>query len=324
MRAFSELDLVLVGDEERIKNGFGRHRKLLRRVTILHTQDVIGMGEDPASSVRARQESSVVLAARAVARGEAFGFFSPGNTGATIAAATLHTGLLPGVLRAALATLLPTGSGHMLLLDSGAGVDLTPDRFLCFGRLGEAFMKSLFGLDQCRICLLNIGEEPNKGTRVLRRTHALLSRRLPSFTGNIEPSDIFSGSADVVLCDGFVGNIFIKLCEGIGRQMQRLIRQPVHKRLLPSQKERASVLEKTERATRQSILRHLKKFTDPEVYGGAPLLGLKGIVLAGHGKSGPSAVYNAIAAAIALNRSQMVEKMRAAFAQGGQDQHSQP
>jgi len=314
LRVFPELDLIVVGDETILRNAFRRHKKLLGRTTIIHSIDVIAMHEDPATAVRSRPEASIVLAAGTVSSGRSFGLFSPGNTGATIAAATLGIGLLPGTLRAALATILPTARGQMLLLDVGAGVDLPPERYLCLGRLGEAFMTSLFGMAECRVCLLNIGEEPNKGTKVLKQTYALLEEHLASFAGNIEPSDIFSGKADVVLCDGFIGNIFIKLCEGIGRQMQRVIKQAAVSKTRPKQTREELAREQSGKATRQTILRHLKKFTDPEAYGGAPLLGVRGIVLVGHGKTGPRAIYNAIAASLALQRAGMIEKIESGLA----------
>lgn len=314
LRVFPELDLIIVGDEAIVRSAFRRHKKLLERTTFIHSTDVIAMHEDPATAVRSRPGASIVLAAKTVASGRSFGLFSPGNTGATIAAATLGIGLLSGTVRAALATILPTARGQMLLLDAGAGIDLPPDRYLCFGRLGEAFMTSLSGLSECRVCLLNIGEEPNKGTKILKRTYGVLEKNLASFAGNIEPSDIFSGKADVVLCDGFIGNIFIKLCEGIGRQMQRVIKQAAAAKNRPRQTREELAREQSGKATRQNILRHLKKFTDPEAYGGAPLLGVRAIVLVGHGKTGARAIYNAIAAALALQRAGMVEKIESALA----------
>jgi glycerol-3-phosphate acyltransferase PlsX len=316
LKRFHDLNLILTGDEARIRAAFKKTPKLLRRITVKHTTDTIAMNANAAMESRSASSASVVLAAESVAAGEAFGFFSAGNTGATISSATLRLGLLPGVLRAALATVLPSSKGHMLLVDSGAGIDLSPERYLCMARLAEAYMKVIFGKEKSRVCLLNIGEEPNKGTRVLRRAYALLAERLPSFAGNIEPSDIFSGEADIILCDGFVGNIFIKLSEGIGKHMQRLLRKPLRRRLFPRAKPSqglASGSALAEHAARRSILRNLHKFTDSERYGGSPLLGLRGIVLVGHGQARDKAVYYAIVNALLLHDAGLVAEMGAFF-----------
>ena len=313
LKRFDDLALILVGDEGRIRAAFKKAPKLLRRVTITHTTDSITMTAHAAKESRRASRASVVLAAESVAKGEAFGFFSSGNTGATISSATLRIGLLPGVPRATLATILPTSKGHMVLVDSGAGIDLSPERYLSMARLAESYMKVIFGKENCRVCLLNIGEEANKGTRVLKRAYALLTKRLPSFAGNMEPSDIFSGEADIILCDGFVGNIFIKLCEGIGRHMQRLVREPLRRRLFSRAKlSEHSALE--EYAARRSMLRNLQKFTDSERYGGSPLLGLRGIVLVGHGQARDKAVYYAIVNALFLHDARLIDEMSAFFA----------
>ena len=293
----SQLDLIVVGDETILRNAFRRHQSF-GRTTIIHSIDVIAMHEDPATAVGAGQRHPLFLR-RDVSSGRSFGLFSPGNTGATSLrppSGSDSPGDAPGCSR----DHSPDGPGTDAPLDVGAGVDLPPERYL-FGPSWEAFMTSLFGMAECRVCLLNIGEEPNKGTKVLKQTYALLEEHLASFAGNIEPSDIFSGKADVVLCDGFIGNIFIKLCEGIGRQMQRVIKQAAVSKTRPKQTREELAREQSGKATRQTILRHLKKFTDPEAYGGAPLLGVRGIVLVGHGKNGPRAIYNAIAASLALN-----------------------
>jgi len=315
LKRFDDLGLILIGDEAGIRAAFAKAPKLLRRVTIRHTTSAIAMTDNAARASRSSPQASVVLAAEACARGDAFGFFSAGHTGATIASATLKLGLIGGVTRATLATVLPSARGHMVLVDSGAAIDLAPERYLCMARLAESYMKAIFGKDRCRVCLLNIGEEANKGTRVLKRAHLLLTKRLPSFCGNIEPSDIFSGEADVILCDGFVGNIFIKLCEGIGRHMQRLVRRPLRRRLFSGAKlnERSAL---AEHAARRSILRNLQKFTDSERYGGSPLLGVRGIVLAGHGQAREKAVYNAIANALLLHDAGLVDGISGFFTDG--------
>ncbi|MDR2733288.1 MAG: phosphate acyltransferase [Spirochaetota bacterium] len=312
LRRFQYLRLILVGDEAGISAILARTASRLRsRVRIIHTGEIIAMTDSAAEASRKKNRASVVLAAEAVARGEAFGFFSAGNTGAAISAATLQIGLLPGVTRAVLATVLPSASGPMLLVDSGAGIDLSPVRYLAMARLAESYMKFVFGLGRCRTCLLNIGEEPNKGTRVLKRAYTLLEKHLPSFGGNIEPSDIFSGEADVILCDGFVGNIFIKLCEGVGKHIQRLVKGPRRRFFSGSRIREHSA--PAENAAHRMILRNLKKFTDSERYGGSPLLGVKGIVLIGHGQARENAIYNAIAGALLLHDAKLIEEMKNYF-----------
>jgi phosphate acyltransferase len=309
LKRFPDLSLILVGDEAEIGAALARAPKLRSRVRIRHTGEIIAMHDNAAQASRKLNQASVVLAAEAVARGEAFGFFSAGHTGAAISAATLRIGLFPGVSRAALATVLPSASGPMLLVDSGACIDLSPIRYLTMAHLAEFYMKFVFEKERCRICLLNIGEEANKGTRVLKRAYSLLKKRMPSFGGNIEPSDIFSGEADIILCDGFVGNIFIKLCEGVGRHMQRLIRRPRRRFFSSSRKKDHPA----ENAAHRIILRNLKKFTDSERYGGSPLLGLKGIVLIGHGQARGNAIYNAIVNALMLHDTKLIEEMNNYF-----------
>ena len=313
LRRFENLTLILVGSENLIRRAFRHNKRLLPRIRIIHTESVIGMDEDPVRAIKKKPSASIMLATRTVADGEAFGMFSPGHTGATITAAIMLLGLFPGIARPTLATTIPTAGGHMVLVDSGANPDLTPEKFLCFARLAETYMQAVYGLTQCRIRLLNIGAEANKGTRLLKQTHALLTRELPSFAGNIESVDVFAGETDVLLCDGFVGNVFIKLCEGIGRQLQRLIRKPLHKRILGghAKTEQTSLL--AEHATRRSILRNLRKFTNSENYGGVPLLGVKGIVLVGHGQARDMAVYNAIANALLLEEAQLQTALEVAF-----------
>jgi len=312
LKRFPDLSLILVGDEAEISAALTRAPRLRSRIRIRHTGEIIAMHDNAAQASRKKSQASVILAAEAVASGEAFGFFSAGHTGAAISAATLRIGLFPGVTRAVLATILPSASGPMLLVDSGACIDLSPVRYLIMARLAEFYMKFVFAKERCRICLLNIGEEPNKGTRVLKRAYTLLKKRMPSFGGNIEPSDIFSGEADIILCDGFVGNIFIKLCEGVGRHMQRLIRKPRRRFFSGSRKKKFSA-PAAENTVHHSILRNLKKFTDSERYGGSPLLGLKGIVLIGHGQARGNAIYNAIANALMLHDAKLIEEMNTYF-----------
>ena len=279
LKRFPLLKLIIIGDSVKINNTFRHNKKLLSRVKIIHTDSIIGMNEKPARACFTKPKASIILAANEVKTGNAFGLYSPGNTGATVAASVLKIGLFKNVKKPVLASPLPTGKGHTFLLDSGANVEMNPELFLTFGILGRAFIKTIFSKKTCVSKLLNIGVEDTKGGPHIRKVYLLLSKKLPDFKGNIEGNDIFSGKSDIVLCDGFVGNIIIKLSEGFGKEIVKILSS------------RYSFIK--ERFSR-TLSRNLKRIVNSENYGGAPLLGVKGIVLIGHGKARNRAVQNAV------------------------------
>ena len=258
------------------------------RVEAVATTEIIEMGEHPASAVRAKKDSSIVVGARLVRDNRADAFFSAGSTGAAMAAATLVMGRIKGVSRPAIATVLPTAGPPCVLLDVGANADCKPENLLQFAEMGEAYASVVLGVACPRVALLNIGEEPTKGSILAQEAHALLTEKVASFTGNIEGREVLEGAADVIVTDGFTGNVVLKLLEGTSKVLLGQVKDAMM----------SSVTTKLAAAVLKPSLVRLKERLDPDTYGGAPLLGVDGVCIIGHGSSGPQAVENAIKVAI--------------------------
>lgn len=262
------------------------------RVVAVPTGEVIEMGEHPATAVRAKKDSSIVVGARLVRDGEADGFFSAGSTGAVMAAATLGMGRIKGVQRPAIATVVPTAGPPCVLLDVGANADCKPEHLVQFAHMGGAYAQTVLGVVGPRIGLLNIGEEPTKGSQLAQEAHALMAEQVPGFIGNIEGRDVLVGVADVIVTDGFTGNVVLKLLEGTSKVLLGQVKEAMT----------SSVVNKAAAAVVAPSLRHLKDRLDPDTYGGAPLLGVNGVCIIGHGSSKAKAVSNAIAVAAQAGR----------------------
>jgi glycerol-3-phosphate acyltransferase PlsX len=251
---------------------------------LVETTSEIGMHEKPAEAVRTKPDSSLVRAVRAVAEGDADVVVSAGSTGAMLAASLLELRRLPGVMRPAIAVPIPTRSGPSVLLDSGANADARPEHLVQFAHMGAVFAEEILGIERPEVRLLSIGEEPEKGNQLTLEAHALLADSDLSFAGNAESHDLLAHAADVVVCDGFTGNVALKLLEGTIRTLLDALRDEI-----------AS----TTRGRLGGLLirpaaRHLRERLDPDTYGGAYLLGLRGLVVIAHGSSGQVAVTNAI------------------------------
>ncbi len=258
------------------------------RVEAVATTQVIEMGEHPASAVRMKKDSSIVVGARLVRDKRADAFFSAGSTGAAMAAATLVMGRIKGVSRPAIATVLPTAGPPCVLLDVGANADCKPENLLQFAEMGEAYATVVLGVESPRVALLNIGEEPTKGSILAQEAHALLAEKVASFTGNIEGREVLEGTADVIVTDGFTGNVALKLLEGTSKVLLGQVKDAMM----------SSVTAKLAAVVLRPSMVRLKERLDPDTYGGAPLLGVDGVCIIGHGSSGPQAVENAIKVAI--------------------------
>jgi glycerol-3-phosphate acyltransferase PlsX len=251
---------------------------------LVEAPDRIGMHDKPAEAVRAKPESSLVAACRAVADGRADAVVSAGNTGAMLAAGLIHQRRLPNVLRPAIAVPIPTSRGPSVLLDAGANADARPEHLLQFGHMGAIFAREILELDAPDVRLLSIGEEPEKGNQLTLDAHALLAASDLRFGGNVESRDLLAGVADVVVCDGFTGNVALKLLVGtIGTVLDSL---------------RAEI-SATPRGRIGGLLirpaaRRLRERLDPDTYGGAYLLGLRGLSVIAHGNSSSAAIANAI------------------------------
>ncbi len=248
--------------------------------------EVIGMGEHPAAAVRGKKDSSIVVGCRLVKDGRAGGFFSAGSTGACMAAATLVMGRIPGIARPAIAAVIPATARPTVLLDVGANADVKADMLVQFASMGAAYARVMLGVTEPSVGLLNIGEEPSKGSALAQEAHALMAASVPGFVGNVEGRDVPAGTLDVIVTDGFTGNVTLKVLEGLAsvlfKEMKSVLTSTLPNRLA------ASVVAPS--------IRELKDRLDPDAYGGAPLLGVNGVCIIGHGSSGAQAIENGIAA----------------------------
>jgi glycerol-3-phosphate acyltransferase PlsX len=268
---------------------------------IVDAPDRIEMDDKPAEAVRAKPNSSLVAACRAVGAGDADVVVSAGNTGAMLAASLLELRRLPGVHRPAIAVVLPARTGPSVLLDSGANADARPDHLLQFGLMGAVFAEEILGIEKPDVRLLSIGEEPEKGNQLVLEAHALLAASDLAFGGNVEGRDLLEGAADVVVTDGFTGNVALKLLEGTIRTLLDTLRAEIA----------ATPRGKLGGVLIRPAARRLRTRLDPDTYGGAYLLGLRGLVVIAHGNSNRLAVANAIRLAARGVERDIVGRLRA-------------
>ena len=267
---------------------------------LVHSPGVVEMDEKPADAAREKRDSSLFAACRAVAEGDADVAVSAGNTGAMLAAALLEIGRLPGVMRPAIAVPIPGRQGPFVLLDAGANADARPEHLAQFAHMGTLFAEEIVGIRNPNVGLLSIGEEPEKGNRLTQETHALLAAddRIP-FIGNVESRLLLERTADVVVTDGFVGNMALKLLEGTIRTTQEVLRDEIA----------STWVGKLGGLLIRPAARRIKRRFDPEIHGGAYLLGLRGLVVVAHGNSSSAAIVNAVELASRGVRARVVERM---------------
>src|SRR5690349_8290046 len=256
-------------------------------IDVVEAPDVIAMADAPAASLRRKPRASIKVAADMVARNDAAALFSAGHTGATVMAAHASFGMLPGVDRPALATIVPTRRHPAVLLDSGATVGCRPHHLVQFAVMGSAYARVALERERPAVGLLSVGEEETKGNDLTREAHRLLKDAPIHFIGNVEGRDVFAGNADVIVCDGFTGNVTLKVSEGLVETIEALL----HDELAATFGTRVGYL-----LSRQAY-RRFRKRLDYSEYGGAPLLGLNGLCIVGHGRSSSKAVRNAVAMA---------------------------
>jgi phosphate acyltransferase len=275
-------ELLLVGKPDAFEPEGGPD--LPPNVSLRSSGKAVGMDEEPTAALRAHPDASVGVAAAMVRDGEADAFFSAGNTGATVAASLLRIGRLEGCRRPAIATVLPFPS-PVLLLDAGATVSCRPQDLLNFAILGGVFAKRYFGLDEeARVGLVNVGEEPGKGNDLAKEVHRLMDRSEIRFVGNVEGRDISRGVADVLVTDGFTGNVVLKTAEGVAREILGMVRSAMT----------GDVLSMLAASILRPRLLGVRDMVDPEEYGGSFLLGVRGSVVIGHGNSQATGVENAL------------------------------
>ena len=283
-----QLGLRLVGDRDVLEAELARHGDAAELdVQLVHTPDVVGMGESPAAALRRKPRASIRVAAEIVARGDAEALFSAGNTGATLLASHAVFGLVPGVDRPALVATIPTLRGQAVLLDSGANVACRAPHLLQFAAMGVAYARIALGVERPRVGLLSIGEEATKGNELTRGAHRLLSATMRDFIGNVEGRDVYAGQADVVVCDGFTGNVVLKISEGLVETVEELLRDELFRTFST----RVGYL------LSRRAFRRFRKRVDYSESGGAALLGVAGLCIVGHGRSSAKAVRNAVAMA---------------------------
>jgi phosphate acyltransferase len=257
---------------------------LAEGLEIVHADDVVAMDEKPSDAAREKRASSMFAACRAVGEDEAQAVVSAGNTGAMLAAGLLEVRRLPDVHRPAIAVPLPSIGGTSVLIDAGANADARPEHLVQFGHMGSVFAEEILGIAEPKVALLSIGEEPEKGNRLVRETHPELAASHLDFVGNVESRDLLAHAADVVVCDGFTGNMALKLMEGTIKTLLDELRKEIE----------ASSRGKLGGLLIRPAARGLRKRLDPETYGGAYLLGLRGLVVIAHGSSSRTAIANAI------------------------------
>jgi glycerol-3-phosphate acyltransferase PlsX len=295
--------LLLAGPSDEVAREIARHATGGLDIEILEAEGAVAMSEPPTAVLRHRRGASVRVAVEAVARGQASAVFSAGHTGATVLAAQKAWGLLPGIERPALAATLPTRRGLAVLLDSGVNLECQPRHFVDFARLGAAFSQVVLGVPNPRVGLLSIGGESMKGNELTRDAHERLAASALNFVGNVEARDVYTGAADVIVCDGFTGNIALKISEGLVDAVEDFLREQLAR----------SVLTRLGAALARPAFRKYRSRLDHAEYGAAPLLGVAGLCLVGHGCASARAARNGIAMAARLADSRAAERIAASI-----------
>jgi glycerol-3-phosphate acyltransferase PlsX len=295
-----DVRLALVGSTAAVEQALTAHpdwRSL--GLEVVEAPDVIGMADPPVASLRRKPKASIRVAAELVASGEAQALFSAGSTGATVMAAHAAFGMIPGVDRPALATTIPTRQSPAVLLDAGANVECRPAHLLHFAVMGGVYARLALNVERPRIGLLSIGEEETKGNDLTREAHRLLKAAPLNFIGNVEARDVYSGAADVIVCDGFTGNVVLKISEGLVETVESLLGDELQ----------GTFSSQVGYLLSRRAFRRFRRRVDYSEFGGAPLVGVAGLVIVGHGRSSVKAVRNAIAMAYRFAGSDFIHRV---------------
>ena len=285
VNAGEDIHVLLVGNEESIRKELAGYKYNSNQIEIIHAPDVISTCEPPVMAIRKKKESSIVMALDLVKNGSADAFVSAGNSGAVLAGGQLIVGRIKGVERPPFAPLIPTKNGVALLLDSGANIDARPSHLVQFAKMGSIYMENVLGIKNPRVGIVNIGAEEEKGNQLVKDTFPLLKECSDiNFIGSVEARDIPEGVADVIVCDAFVGNVILKLYEGVGATILSKIKEG----LMSSFRSKIGAI-----LIKPALKKTMKTF-DATEYGGAPMLGLKGLVVKTHGSSKAKEVRNSI------------------------------
>jgi len=297
---YDDIHLILVGQEEKIRSQLDKTVCDMNRITIHPAAEVISTHEPPVAAVRKKKDSSMVVGLSLVKEGQAQAFISAGSTGALMAGALLKVGRIKGISRPALAPIIPTRKQGIMLIDAGANADCKVENLVQFGIMGSVYMGKVVGRENPRIGLVNIGEEEEKGSELYKGAYQALKQSSLAFTGNVEAREIPEGNVDVLVCDGFVGNIILKFMEGLAFTLFDMLKEEFTRDL--KSKLAAMIL--------KPGLKEFKKKMDYTEYGGAPLLGINGGVIKAHGSSNALAFKNAIRQARDFVKGNVVETIR--------------
>ena len=299
LRKYPELEISLAGALEDMEACLKDCDDVKNRLTLVDAPEVITNHESPVMGVRRKPKSAVVMGMLAVRNGEADGFVSAGSTGAVLAGGMFRLGRIPGIERPALAPLMPNGKGYFLLIDCGANVDCQGDWLFQFGLMGDAYMKGVMGMENPRIGLLNIGAEAEKGNALVKAAYPLMEKAPYNFVGNIEARDITFDQADVIVADGFAGNVVLKFMEGVSETLMGIIKKEMY----------GDFRSKLGALIAKPAFRRVKKKLDYTEVGGAPLLGVQGAVVKAHGSSNAHAIACAIGQAVKMIDGKVVERI---------------
>jgi len=305
LRGHPEAKVMLVGQEAKIAPFLAAGADCAGRYTVVHADDVVAMDESPTSALKNKKKSSMRLALNLVKDGEACGSLSAGNTGALMAMSRFVLKMLPGIDRPAICPVMPTVSGHVYMLDLGANVDCNAEHLLQFGIMGAMLAAALDHNERPRVGLLNIGEEEIKGNEVVKEAAGLLKTSGLNFVGNVEGDGIYQGEADVVVCDGFVGNVALKASEGLARMLGESLKQEFTR----------SLFSRLAALFALPVLNRFKARFDPRRYNGASLLGLKGLSMKSHGSADAIAFAHGLARAYDAASNNVVERIGAKLAE---------
>lgn len=302
----SELRLILVGQEDLLRAELARHHGAeSERLIIKHATEVVGMDEPPAQALKKKKDSSMRVAIDLVKEGVADACVSAGNTGALMATARFVLRMLPGISRPAILKVLPTIRGHVSMLDLGANIDCPPEQLLQFGVMGSARVSAIEGKDKPKVGLLNIGEEDIKGNEVVKQANELLKQAPLNYAGFVEGDEIYTGDADVIVCDGFVGNVALKTTEGLAKMISHYMREEFGR----------NILTKLAAIIALPVLNAFRRRVDPRRYNGASLVGLTATVVKSHGGADALAFEYAIDEAVKETMNQVPDKIRIKMAE---------
>ena len=304
------IEVILVGQEDRIKKELEGKTYDQDRLHIVHASEIITNDEHPAFAIKKKKDSSITVALRLVREGKADAFVSAGSTGAVLVGGQGIIGRVRGVERPALAPLIPSATGFSLLIDCGASVDAGPSKLVQFAKMGSIYMQHCMGIKNPRVAIANIGTEETKGNQLVQETYPLLAACDDiNFTGSIEARDIPEGGADVIVCEAFTGNVILKMYEGVSNVLLRKMKEVIM----------SSLKTKIGGALIQKELKQTMKAFDTSDYGGAPLLGLRNLVVKAHGSSKSKEIGKAILQCVAFSRQSIPEKIEMALAKNKEE-----